>query len=261
MIRTRLFTPLLCLGLWLATPVDALSQGATARGTPYPDGLSLAYGAGAFALRDEAISGQRYAGTLPYLGVSWDRDHTRYVYQVGIELRQSDDIRNHTVSTDITRFVLGQAFLYPLASRRALGRDLGLFLGPRTEVVFLVNQQQVAVDALGYAISVSGLISLGLQADALLPLSERVTAQGSLRLSVLSLGIRNVDDEIDDSSPVKPLTLLSGTAASLELGTRYHLSGRLSLRLAYLFQLSRLTAWNPIVAASDNLVGGLTWRF
>jgi hypothetical protein len=261
MNRMRVLTPLLCLGLWLAAPVDVLGQSAAAGSIPYPGGLTLTGGAGTFSLRDENISDQRYAGTLPYLGLAWARDHTSYVYHVGIELRQSDDIRNHTISSSITRLVLGQAFLYPLAPRRALGHDLGLFLGPRTDVVLQVNEQHLAVNALGYATSVSGLLSLGLQAEAILPLSERVTAHGSLRTSVLSLGIRAVDDEIDDASPVKPLTLLSGTDVSFELGARYHLSGRLSLRLAYLFQLYRVTAWNPIVAASDNLVGGLTWRF
>jgi hypothetical protein len=267
MVRIHLLAPIIALSLWLITPVGVLGQGPAdrdLRGGPtldYPSGLSVDTGAGAFAIRDENISGQRYTGTLPFTDLTWARDHGRYIYRVGIELGQADDITNRSISSDITRFALGQAFLYPLAPRSFLGRDLSLFLGPATGLALLVNEQHLAVDALGFSTSVVGLLHLGLQADALLPLSERLTAHGSLRSSVLSLGLRGVDDEIDDSSPVKPLTLLTGADTSLELGIRYHLSGRFALRLAYRFQLLRVTAWNPVLAASDNLLGGLTWRF
>lgn len=227
----------------------------------YPVGLTVSYGVGAYGVRDEAISTQRYEGTLPYLSVSWARDHARYIYRVEMELRQSQDIRNHTVTTGITRFVLGQAFLYPLTTTTALGRDLAFFLGPTTEVALLLNEQHIAVEALGFAQSVSALVSLGAQADALLPVSRRVTALASVRTSVISLGIHAVDDETDDASPARLLTLLGGTNASVETGAIYHLGGRLSLRLAYLFQLGRITAWQPLLDASDSVVGRLSWRF
>jgi hypothetical protein len=267
MTRARHILPFLLAAFWLGIPLEGYAQSTAAErsgmdvAVPYPAGLSIVYGMGAFAIRDENISGRRYGGTLPFTDLSWARDHGRYIYRVGIELGQADDITNRSISSDITRFALRQAFLYPLAPRSFLGRDLSLFLGPATGLALLVNEQHLAVDALGFSTSVVGLLHLGLQVDALLPLSERLTAHGSLRSSVLSLGLRGVDDEIDDSSMVKPLTLLTGADTSLELGIRYHLSERFALRLAYRFQLLRVTAWNPVLAASDNLLGGLTWRF
>jgi hypothetical protein len=212
-------------------------------------------------MRDENISNQRYSGTLPALAVSWARDHDRYIYRAAIAYRNSDDIKNHSVTASITRFNLEQAFLYPLKPGKALGRDLFLFLGPASGLTVMLNEQHVAVDALGYGTSVSGLLFLGVRADAIMPLSQRVGIHGTLRTSVLSLGLRGVDDEIDDEAPAKALTLLTGADVSLELGTRYRLSQHFSVRLAYLFQLHRVTAWRSLLSASDSITGGLTWQF
>ncbi|MFC1543638.1 hypothetical protein ACFL4Y_00085 [Gemmatimonadota bacterium] len=251
---------LLSLSL-LVFPSATFGQSSDSQPGVYPAGLTFGYGVGAVAVRDENISNQRYAGTLPDLALSWARDHGRYVYRTAIELRKSDGVRNHSVGADITRFSLEQAFLYPLRPGKALGRDLHLFLGPTAGLTLLVNEQRVAVDALGYALSTSGLFFLGVQGEALMPLSQRVNAHGALRVSVLSLGFRGVDDEIDDESPVKPVTLLTGADVSLQLGARYRLTGHLSFGLAYLFQLHRVTAWRSFTSASDSIIGGLTWRF
>ena len=244
-----------------AAPTSVRAQAATGARAQYPVGLTVAYGLGAYGVRDEAISKQRYEGTLPYLGVSWARGHQRYVYQLGMEIRRSDAIRNHSVGTTIIRFALGQAFLYPVASSTAWGRDLGLFLGPTTELALFLNEQHIAVDALGFAESVTGLVSLGVRADAVLSASRRITTLASLRTSVLSLGIHAVDDEVDDASPAKLLVPPAGINASLEMGAIYRATGRLSFRLAYLFQLGRVSAWDPLLDASDSVVGGLSWRF
>jgi hypothetical protein len=245
----------------LFIPTATFGQASGGPPTVYPTGLTFSYGVGALSVRDENISNQRYSGTLPDVAVSWARDHGRYVYSAAMDFRFSDSISNNSVSSEITRFSLEQAFLYPLKPGKALGRDLFLFLGPASGLNLFLNEQHVAVDALGFATSVSGLIFLGAQGDALMPLSERVTAHGTLRMSVLALGFRGVDDEIDDESPAKPVTLLSGADVSLQLGARYRLSGRLSFRLAYLFQLHRVTAWRTLLSASDSITGGLTWRF
>jgi hypothetical protein len=258
-MRTQLLS--LALLTCLGAPAALLAQDSTGVRDAYPTGLALAYGIGAYGLRDEAISAERYEGTLPYLSVAWARDHGRYIYRVGFELRRSDDIRNHTVDAGITRFALRQAFIYPVATTRALGRDLGLFLGPTMELAIFNNEQHIAVDALGFAQSVASLLSLGVRADAVLPTAGRLTALASLRTSVISLGIRAVDDEIDDASPVKLLVLPTGINASIEAGAAYRVTSRLSFELAYLFQLGRIAAWNPLLDASDSVIGSLSWAF
>ena len=70
-----------------------------------------------------------------------------------------------------------------------------------------------------------------------------------------------VDNEEDDQSAVKFLTLFSGLNSSFDLGVRYYLLDRLSVKLAYKFELTRFSAWDPLLSASDNLIIGLTYSF
>lgn len=255
-------SPLLSLALLacLGAPTTVLAQ-ATPGARAYPTGIALAYGIGAYSLKDEAISAQRYEGTLPYLSVSWARDHGRYIYRLDMEFRRSDAIRNYNVDASITRFALRQAFIYPVTTTRALGRDLGLFLGPAMEAAMLINEQHIAVGALGFAQSIAALISLGVHADGIMPVSKRLTARAALCTSVISLGIRGVDDEIDDASPARLLVLPSGVNASLEAGASYRVVEGLSVDLAYLFQVGRVAAWSPLLDASDSVVARLSWEF
>ncbi|MFH1567227.1 MAG: hypothetical protein ABIL09_04445 [Gemmatimonadota bacterium] len=258
MAPVSLCAPLLLLAL--LTPAAASAQAPATPAAAYPVGVSVAGGAGALGLRDESISSQRYSGTLPYLAAAWTADHQGYLFRVGAEFRQSDRIRNHNVSTRITRFALGQSYLYRLAPRRIAGRPVRLCAGPLTGIAVYTNEQHITVDALGFAQSVCVLLSLGARGDALVPLTARLTAHGSLRASLLSLGVRAVDDEIDDSSPARLLTPWSGVDLSFETGVLGRVSERFTFGVAYLFQLTRVSSWNPLLMASDSLVARLTCR-
>ncbi|MDA0335971.1 MAG: hypothetical protein O2782_12450 [bacterium] len=158
----------------IGVPAAGLAGETSAPPAVYPAGISMAYGAGRLGLRDENISTRRYAGTLPYIMLAWAADHSRYIYGASLELQQSDRIRSDNVNTDVTRFNLGQVFLYPLRPRRFLGHNVQLLVGPRTELDFYLNQQHIAVDALGFAESVCLLTSLSAQAEALMPLTARL---------------------------------------------------------------------------------------
>ena len=70
-----------------------------------------------------------------------------------------------------------------------------------------------------------------------------------------------VDNEEDVQSGAKLLTLFYGLNASFDLGARYYLMDRLSVKLAYKFELIRISAWDPLLSASDNLIIGLTYSF
>ena len=174
-------------------------------------GITIEYGIGDFAITDENISKEMYSGSLPWLSVQWARGHTRNNFRLGLEVRSSNNIRNYNVATDITQFSLNQAFLYPLSDVSILGRDVFALVGPSTEMYFLLNSQDIAVTALGFAQSVAALISVGTLVEMVMPLSPRLKAEGSLRAGILSLGFRAVDDERTDEPPARLLTALSGT--------------------------------------------------
>lgn len=257
MKRTILTVILLVVNLGFLT--NARSQSNEVPETRTARGITVECGTGGFAITDENISPEKYSGTLPFLGVQWARDHTRNHFRLGLELRNSDTIRNYNVSTTITQFALYQAFLYPLSNTRLFGRDMSLLVGPSTELYMLLNSQDIAVGALGFAESVAVLASIGARAELVMPLSPRFQAEGSLRAGILSLGARAVDDERTDESPGRFLTALSGTHVVFRLGVRYAISEKWSFRVMYTSDVTRIRPWQPLLSASDSLIFGLTW--
>ena len=140
-------------------------------------------------------------------------------------------------------------------------KELYIWLGPSTEFFFYYAKPHIAVSGFDYAQSFAGLFSLGFNADIVYSLNQSFQLESSLRSTVLSLGWRMVDSEEDDQSPVKPLTLFSGLNCSFNLGTRYYIFNRLSVIITYKFELTRISAWDPLLSTSNNATIGLTYRF
>jgi hypothetical protein len=249
---------ILCL-LLLAPASELLAEDSLFHQGVFPSGISVEYGLGKFSVRDEYISRERYSGTLPRIGAVWSRSHRKYSYYLSLEYRHSSEISNYNVSTDIYQFTLHQGFLYPLSKASLFSRNLFVFLGPSTELNSFYNKPQIAVSGFDYAQSFAVLISLGLHTQVIMPLGHGLQTEGQLQFDALSLGIRMVDDEEEDVSPVKPLTVFSGTNLLLRLGMRYHLSDALSLKGSYGLQMTRISAWAPLLAASENVIMTVTY--
>ena len=229
--------------------------------TVFPSGISVGYGTGSYSVKDEYISKEKYSGTLPYFSFGWVRKHNKYVYRLKMAFRNSNDIYNHNVSTDIYQFALNQGFLYPLKKMTLFKKDLFIWLGPSVEFFFYYSKPNIAVGGFDYAQSLAGLFAAGFNTDVIYPLKHNFQLESSLSLTVLSLGFRIVDSDEDDQPPVNPLTLFSGLNSSFDLGARYYLFNRLSVKLTYKFELTRISAWDPLLSASDNLIIGLTYKF
>jgi hypothetical protein len=229
--------------------------------TTFPSGISLEYGIGSYAHTDEYISKEKYSGTLPYFGLGWTHNHENYVYRIGMEFRYSSQIENYNVSAEVYQFSLNQGFLYPLPEFSLLSRTAYAYVGPSAEVFVYANKQNIAVSGFDYSQSFAALLSLGLSSELLYPLSGSLGIESSLKFSVLSLGIRMVDVEETDEPPVKPLTLLSGVNGSLRLGIRYYLFRRIPVHVTYVLSATRISAWDPLLSASDNIILGVTYGF
>lgn len=227
----------------------------------FPFGIFFACGLGSYSVKDEYISNEKYSGSFPYFSAGWVKTHHKYVYRLEIEYRNSNEIRNNNVSTEITRFAQNQGFLYPLKKKSFLNNDLYIWLGPSTDFYFFYNVPNIAVSGFDYAQSYAALFSLGFNADAIYPLNQNFQVESSLKMSLLSLGFRMVDSEEDNQSPVKPFSSFSGLNASLNFGIRYYLFKPLSMQVAYKFEFTRISAWEPLLSASDNLIIGLNYRF
>ena len=228
----------------------------------FPAGISVEYGQGLYSVKDEYISKEKYSGTIPHLGVKWTKYQGNYGYILGLDFQNSSRIKNNNVSADIYQFTLNQGFLYPLPKYSLFSKDFYSYLGPSTELYFFYNKQQIAISGFDYASSFAILFSLGINSEFIMPIQNNFSIEGSLSLSVLSLGFRMVNDEDnDDESPAKLLTLFSGTNGSLKLGMGYYLLDNISLKLAYRFHLTRISSWTPLLSASDDLILSLTYGF
>ena len=251
----------LSLMLILSSSEYILSQDSQNHRPIYPEGVSLEYGIGSYAVTDEYISKEKYSGSLPYYSIGWSNQHSNYVYHLGIDYRYSSDIKNNNVSTDIYQFTLNQGFDYALPKFTLFNNDAFLYLGPSTELFFYYNNQNIAVSGFDYAQSFALLISLGVSSELYYRLSNNFYIETSLDFDLLSLGFRMVDSEETDESPVKLLTVISATNTVFRFGPRYYLLNNLSIKAAYLFNLTRINAWEPLLSASDNVVFTLTYGF
>ena len=240
---------------------NSVAQDSLSHRDVFPRGISVEYGLGNYSVRDEYISKEKYSGTLPSFKASWSRFHNKYGYYLSLEYGSSSTIKNYNVSTDIYQFALNQGFLYPLPAMSLLARDVYAFLGPSSELYFFYNKQNIAVSGFDYAQSFAALFSIGLNSEFIFPIRKNLQAEGALGLSMLSLGFRMVDSEEEDVSPVKLLTVLSGTNASFGLGIRYNLINNFSLKLGYKLHLTRISSWDPLLSVSDNLIVTVAYKF
>lgn len=227
----------------------------------FPVGITIEYGTGNYSVTDEYISKEKYSGTLPHFLVRWSKKHDDYVYQLDMSYRNSNEISSNNVTTEITQFTFNQGFLYSLGKTTLFRKSLYLWLGPATDFFFYNNDQNIAVSGFEYVESFAALLSLGCDFQAIYPLNTSFHLESVLGFPVLAVGIRMIDEEEDDQSAFKLLTPFTGLNASFDLGVRYYIFNRLSAKLAYKLELTRISAWDPLLSASDNVIIGLTYGF
>jgi len=248
--------PLLFLG------ADLHAQAAPGTQVLLPSGISIKGGLGRCSVRDEYLSAEKYSGTLPYFSATWAHAHEGGGYRIGLEHRNSSEIRNNNISAGVTSFSLDLDYLYRVATLSLFSREAALFLGPSTGFFMHFSELNIAFSELELPYSFAILLPVGVNSTLVLPVSDRVQVTGSFRTSVFSLGLRMVDlyEDVDEESPLRFLSLLSGTNADLRLGARYALTDRLSLDLGYEFQLLRIKPWDSLLSTSDNVLFGFTVR-
>ena len=247
--------------LFLFTNSDLSAQDSLKQKSIYPEGISLEYGIGSYAVTDEYISEEKYSGSLPYYSITWANQHSNYVYHLKIDFSNSSKIKNYHVSADIYQFTLNQGFSYALPKFTIFNKDAYLYLGPSTELFFYYNKQNIAVSGFDYSQSFALLISGGINSQLFYKLWNDFNIEGTLDFNVLSLGFRMVDEEETDESPAKILTLISANNIVFTLGPRCYLLDNLSVKASYLFHLTRINTWEPLLSASDNIVLTLSYGF
>jgi len=249
----------------VAVPLLFTQSSLFAQATPAEDmwlrsGISLQVGVGRYSVRDEYISTEKYSGTLPSFTASWSRLRTSGGYRIGVEHRHSSEIRNNNISAGITQFSLDLDYLYRIATPSLFSRDAYLLLGPSTGFFMYFSELNIAYSELEIPYSFAVLVPLGVNSSLIWPMSDRLQMTGSMRTSVFSLGLRMIDlvEDADEVAPLRFLTVASGTNTSLGLGVRFLLMARLALQFGYELQVLRVSPWDSLLSASDNLLVGIT---
>jgi len=229
--------------------------------TLYPTGLSIQYGLGQYALRDEYISKEKYSGTLPYVSAEWSRFHETWGYRMIFEFRHATNIRNNNIAAEILQAALYQDYIYPVGRKVLFGKDAHLFLGPTIGIHMYFNDQKIAAQhALNIDFSTATLFSLGMNSMVVIPFQSNLQMEGSLRLSLLSIGMRSADVVEENTITEGILTVLSGTNSTAGIGIRYFIKDRLSLQTAYKLQILRISKWDPLLSASDNITLSISYH-
>ncbi len=227
----------------------------------YPEGITMEYGIGNYSVKDKYISEEKYSGKLPYFQVGWVKSHDKYFYDLSFAFRHSDDVANHNVKTDIYLVRARQGFQYSVADFTLFRKDMFLFLGPSTDFFLFNNEQQIAISGFEYVTSFAMLFSAGIRATLLYPVTPGISLESRLNATVASMGIRMVDDEETNESPLKPLTMLKGLDLFSSLGIRYSPNSKISIGAKYFFSGANISAWDPLRSASDNVAIQLTFDF
>ncbi len=245
----------------LFSVVESPGQDTISHYNRFPAGISIEYGIGNYSLKDEFISKEKYSGTLPYFSLGWAQEHNKIAYRLNLEYRHSNNLKNNNVTSDLKQFALKQGFLYPLKKATLFKKDLFIWLGPTADIFIYFNEPNIAYSGINLAMSFAGLISVGFDADFVYPLSDKFQLESTVYLSVLSLGFRMIEFGSSDETAIKLLTSFTGLNSYFNLGVRYYIIERLSVRLYYKFEYMRISAWAPVHSASDNLILGLSYRF
>lgn len=259
-IRMKRYLVLLAACIGCSTAVlDA--QAPAGQPTPPPTGLSIQFGFGQYAMRDEYISKERYSGMLPYLSADWSRFHNKWGYRLKLEFRHSTEIKNHSISTEILQGAWQQDYMYPVGRAALFGKEVHVYAGPSMGVYFYLNKPNIAAHAaLSVDMSQATLLFLGLNSDVVIPMGSKLLVEGSGRVSLLSIGIRSADVLDEGGVAGGLLTVLSGAFATADLGIRYRILGKLSVKAAGMLQFMSISKWNPLLAVSDNLTLTLSYH-
>lgn len=256
----RLVSLLVCMS-YLTISTDLSAQDSLKNKKIVPFGISLEYGFGSYAVTDEYISKEKYSGSMPFYEINWTTPHENYTYSLNMKYQNSSTIKNYNLSADIHQFTLSQGFNYRLSSFKLFNKNVYMYLGPANGLSFYYNKQKIAVSGFDYSQSTTLLISGSINTNIYYNLSDNLNLEARLCFDLLSLGFKMTDMEESDDSPVKLLTLLSGSNIDFRFGARYYLYNNLSLKLAYIFLITRIESWDPLLSASDNLIVSLTYGF
>jgi len=251
--------------LLILFPFLIQAQDSISSGTIFPKSISLSYGYGRYAVKDEFFSKEKYDGGMPLIDIEWMSMRAKYGERIGLEFRNSSDISNYTMKANVVQFLLYHDFLYPVGDFKLFSKDVYTYLGPSLELSFYYNQQKFAESGIYFDFSFTSLVSFGADLYLISQINHSLQVESNLRTALISIGIRmpeiSTDDDGASGDPIKLTTPLTGSNINFDLGVRYYIVQKFSVKLAYKFDLFHVAILKPATSVSNNLVGTLSLHF
>ena len=240
--------------------IPSLAQDSTKSQWAFGDGLSVQGGISYLSTRDEYFSAERYSGTAPYFAMGWSRLHETYGYRLLVQYAHTSDLKNFDVSAEVTQFLLGLDFLYPIGKAEVFSREISFFLGPTSEL-FMATRHQV-YSPYSEVNTYASLVSGGMRSEAFYPISPRLQLRAALQTTILSLGMKTTrDPNGQKTTSLKLLTPFGGFNASGELEVVHKLSDSFSVAVGYRFELACISQWDFFISAQDELIASISFNF
>ncbi len=246
----------------LATTIPCSGQDSTNHPSWSPTGIGVQGGIGYFAVRDDHLSSEKYAGPSSWVSLQWSRFHETYGYRIGMTYQKAANIKNHNISSNAVLGSFNVANLYPTGLCTLFGTAIETSLGPNAEMLVYNQQQHIAQNTdplLTVYESSASLFSMGVRGELTAPVNDALQAEGFLQMSLLSFGGGSRSSK-NGSPASKLLSLFGAMHTSLELALRYRFLARLSIAGEYRFDLLRVNSWNYVLAASDNAFVSLLYQ-
>ncbi|MEW6194916.1 MAG: hypothetical protein AB1521_07165 [Bacteroidota bacterium] len=229
-------------------------------------GISIKYGYGNYSVRDEFLTTEKYSGVIPFFSIGWTKYSDESGFRISFSVHNSDKIKNKNMNADVLNFSLAWDYFYHINTYKIFSKDWLLLAGPSAEMFLYSNKQNYASDGIFFDFSFASLISIGGNVSLLVPITEKIIAESSLRTNLFSVGIRiplvnEIDGIENDRSRFKLLSAIKALNASFDLGLRYFLWGDLSLKAQYRFQFTNISVWEKMSSASDHFVFSISYNF
>ena len=246
----------------LLVSLESTGQDTISLVSVFPSGILIDYGIGNYSVKDEYISEEKYSGTLPYYNVEWVRFRNNNGYRLQFEYRKSTNIKNNNISAEVQQFSFNQDFIYPVGSFLLFSKRSYAFLGPSLQYYYYdINYNFVRPGTFIIPKSFGNQGSLGINATLIVQVNKKLFFESFARSNLLSITGKLIDEAAyRDASPTL-LTIFSATKFDFDLSIRYYLIKKISFSLGYKFDLSRINKWDPYIAASDNLIMSLHYKF
>lgn len=217
-----------------------------------PLGLSVEYGIGSSAIKDEYVSQERYTGSMNYIGFWYGRMNDQKGFQLGLTNQQGDDFKNYAIRADFSRVSLNFDQFFSIKEFKIFSKPSTWYFGPSVEYFEyeLINRFSSNHKVFSEYI----MVSMGINTFIDWNISEKFITTVFLRSNVVSVNHKLHDEQKYPEQEAKLQTFFVSNNINGDLFLRYKILKRISLGLKLKGQYTRSTGWDKSVSYTNSIL-------